>query len=128
MALSDAIVIREEHMNLRTATAALAASVLLAIPAAAQFVGPGQGTVTTVAEAHGARDDTPFDLTGTIVERLRDEYYTFQDETGTITAEIEDRRFRGIQITPETRVRITGEVERSIRGRELDVDRLEIVQ
>lgn len=99
----------------------------LAVPAAAQFSGPGQGTVTTVADAHAARDDTPFDLTGNIVERLRDEYYTFQDETGTITAEIESIRFRGNPVTPETTIRITGEVERSLRGRELEVRRLEIV-
>jgi uncharacterized protein (TIGR00156 family) len=103
-------------------------AIALAVPAAAQFSGPGQATVTTVAEAHNARDDAPFDLTGNIIERLRDDYYTFQDETGTITAEIESFRFRGTTVTPETKVRITGEVERSLRGRELEVRRLEAVE
>jgi uncharacterized protein (TIGR00156 family) len=108
--------------------APIAAALLIAAPAGAQFTGPGQGAVTTVAQAHEARDDTPFDITGRIVERLREDYFTFQDETGTIVAEIENRRFQGQQVTPETTVRIIGEVERSLRGRELDVDRLEILQ
>jgi uncharacterized protein (TIGR00156 family) len=111
----------------RLFTAGLLA-VALALPAAAQFSGPGQATVASVAEAHSARDDAPFDLTGNIVERLGDEYYTFQDETGTITAEIESIRFRGTTVTPETKVRITGEVDRSLRGRELEVRRIEVVE
>jgi uncharacterized protein (TIGR00156 family) len=97
------------------------------VPAAGQFTGPGQGAVTTVADAHNARDDVPFDLTGNIIERLNDEYYTFRDATGTITAEIESNRFQGVQVAPETQVRIKGEIDRPLRGRELDVDRLEIV-
>jgi uncharacterized protein (TIGR00156 family) len=99
-----------------------------AVPAAAQFSGPGQAMVTTVAEAQSARDDAPFELTGNISERLGDEYYLFEDSTGSITAEIDSIRFRGIAVTPETRVRITGEVDRSLRGRELEVGRLEVVQ
>lgn len=119
-------------MTARTRMIAAAALALLpfmlAVPAGAQFTGPGRETVTTVAEAHNARDDAPFDLTGNITERLRDEYFTFQDETGSIVAEIERVRFRGREVTPETTVRITGEVDRNLRGRELEVRRLEIVE
>jgi uncharacterized protein (TIGR00156 family) len=100
----------------------------LAAPAAAQFSGPGRAMVITVAEAQSARDDAPFDLTGNIIERLGDEYYLFQDSTGSITAEIDSIRFRGTAVTPQTKVRITGEVDRSLRGRELEVARLEVVQ
>jgi uncharacterized protein (TIGR00156 family) len=105
------------------------AALVLSAPAVAQFSGPGgQGTVTTVAEAHTARDDTPFDVTGNIIEQIREDYYTFQDATGTIVAEIERRQFRNQPVTPETTVRLIGEVDRTLRGRELDVDRLEVVQ
>jgi uncharacterized protein (TIGR00156 family) len=106
----------------------IVAALILAAPAVAQFSGPGQGSVTTVAEALEARDDTPFDITGNIVEQIRDDYFIFEDATGTMVAEIERRQFRNQPVTPETTVRITGEVDRSLRGRELDVDRLEIVE
>lgn len=115
----------------RMVPAALVAMTMAALPVQAQFVGPGStsrgGTATTVAEAAEARSDTRVVLEGHIIEHQRSDYFTFQDQTGTMTAEIERHKFRGQQVTPETKVRLHGEVEREVRGRYIDVDRLEII-
>lgn len=100
---------------------------LMAGPAAAQFRGPSEASVTTVAQAADARHDTDVVLEGHIIAHQREKYYTFRDETGTMTVEIDRRDFRGQEVTPETRVRLYGEVDRSVRGRYIDVDRLELV-
>lgn len=101
------------------------------LPAQAQFVGPGTssrgGTATTVAEAAEARSDTRVVLEGHIIAHQFDEYYVFKDDTGTITVEIDRRQFRGQTVTPDTKVRLHGEVDRSVRGRYVDVDRLEVI-
>mgnify|MGYP000861746215 CR=1 FL=1 len=105
----------------------------LSVPVSAQFVGPGSGsgrnaTVTTVAEVADARIGARAVLEGHIVEHQRSDYYTFKDGTGSITAEIEPIFFRRQQVTPETRVRLHGEVDRSFSDRRyIEVRRLEVL-
>ena len=112
--------------------ALVVAGAMAALPAQAQFAGPGTtsrgGTVTTVAEAAEARSDTRVVLEGHIIAHQFDDYYIFKDQTGTITAEIERHAFRRQTVTPDTKVRLHGEVDRGIRGRYIEVDRLEIIQ
>lgn len=112
-------------------SASLAMALLAGTPALAQFVGPSAGAAagpTTVREAAEANSDTDVVLTGHIIAHQRDDYFTFKDDTGTMTVEIERHAFRRQKVTPETKVRLTGEVERGIRGRYIDVDRVEIVE
>lgn len=118
-------------MRIATLAVALMAG-LAAAPASAQFVGPGSGgrggNVTTVAEAADARIDTRAVLEGHIVDHQRRDYFTFRDETGTMTAEIERILFLGRKVTPETRVRLHGEIGRSFSDRRyIEVRRLEVL-
>ena len=112
--------------------ALMVAGTMAALPVQAQFAGPSTtsrgGTVTTVAEAAEARSDTRVVLEGHIIAHQFDDYYIFKDETGTITAEIERHAFRRQTVKPETRVRLHGEVDRGIRGRYIEVDRVEIIE
>lgn len=114
--------------------ALVVAGTMAALPAHAQFVGPGAtgrgatATATTVAEAAEARTDTRVVLEGHIIAHQFDEYYIFKDDTGTITVEIERQAFRRQTVTPDTKVRLHGEVDRGLRGRYIEVDRVEIIQ
>ncbi len=93
------------------------------------FEGPGAGGVTTAAEVKRARDDMHVVLEGTLVERLRGDKYTFRDRSGTVVVEIDDEDFRGQHVTPQTRVRLYGEVDTEWnRPSEVDVDRLEVLR
>lgn len=69
-------------------------------------------------------------LEGNILERLSKNKYVFQDDSGKITVEIGQRIFGSNRVTPETRVRLTGEVDHKKQGRanEVDVRYLEIVK
>lgn len=94
------------------------------------FQGPGgQAGVTTVAQAKSARDDTPVVLTGHIVSRAGGdhEHYLFRDSTGEIVVDIDDELFLGRTVTPETTVRLYGEVDKELMERtKIDVKSLEI--
>jgi len=94
------------------------------------YTGPGAVVrVTTVAEAMKAADDTPAVLTGYITQRLRKKHYEFKDDSGTIQVEIDNDEWPAQPISETTQVRLYGEVEHKKRGgREIDVDRVEIVQ
>jgi len=115
-------------MKNRFAVAALLLAAL-SLPAHAQFQGPSASvTEATVAQARsGLRVGSDVTLTGHIVDHVREEYYTFRDDSGSIRVEISPRLFAGRAVTPEDRVRITGEIERSARGRYIDVEALEIL-
>ena len=73
------------------------------------FAGPGPQTITKAAQVQNALDDTTCTLEGNILERLSKNKY---------------------RVTPETRVRLTGEVDHKKQGRanEVDVRYLEIVK
>lgn len=146
-------------------------SLALAVPAsAAGFVGPGtdKSPLATpeaahrgydgnykavhVSEAITLPDDTHVVLEGNIVEKTRGKNrYLFRDESGTILVKIKDKKFNGQEVTPQTPVRIFGEVEQpssrppkadgayqgprradgassARRPPKIDVDRLEIIK
>ena len=97
-------------------------------PGAGGFQGPSAQSPTTVASARKAWDDTYVTLAGYIVQRLSDDHYLFRDDTGEIVVEIDYHVFRGQTVTPQTKVRITGEVDKEIvEQTTIDVDILEVL-
>lgn len=115
-----------------TALAALALGLLLAFSlllnagparAAGGFTGPGP-SVVTVEQAKSMSDDTNVTLRGYITQSLGDEKYLFKDDTGTITVEIDDDDWRGLQVGPTDLVEIQGEVDKEWTRTEIDVDRV----
>ena len=96
----------------------------------AGFSGPG-GTapsVSTVKLVSEMNDDTKVILEGRLVNQLKDEHYTFKDATGEIEIEIDDKNFKGVDVTPDINVRITGEVDKEWSTVTIDVDRIEIIK
>lgn len=93
------------------------------------FAGPGVGgAATTVAEALKLRDDAFVTLQGRIVSALGDEKYVFQDATGSVTVEIDDDEWRGITVTPETTIEITGELDKELfEAPKIDVKSFRVV-
>jgi uncharacterized protein (TIGR00156 family) len=92
----------------------LLVSVGLSVEAQEGYTGPGL-TPITVEEAKNLRDDSPVVLQGRIVRSLGDENYLFSDDTGTITVEIDNRLWRGLSVSQDDPVEITGELERDRR-------------
>ena len=97
-------------------------------PAAAQFMGPEvTGTTATVADATNARLGSYLTITGNILSHLRGDFFQFRDETGEMRVEIERLVFRNQPVTPETMVRLHGEIDRDTRGRYMWVKTLDVV-
>jgi uncharacterized protein (TIGR00156 family) len=86
------------------------------------FAGPDNLKLVTVGEALALPDDTDVKLQGYIVRSVGDEGYEFKDDSGTIIVEIDDDDWGGLEITPDIRVEISGEIEQERNGAELDVD------
>ena len=115
--------------------AAVAASSVTQVGAvnAAQAVQSVQPVVQKVRNAQMLGDGSRVVLEGHIISRastFSSKEYLFQDDTGTIKVEIDDKYWRGMTVTPQTRVRIWGEIDYGILtgSREVDVDRVEIVK
>ena len=101
----------------------------LATNAFAGFDGPrATPKVVTVDSISDMKDDTKVTIEGYLVEQISINYYLFKDDTGDIKVEIEDKVFRGVDVTPETQIRLIGEVDRDWKKVTMDVDYLEIVE
>lgn len=95
---------------------------------AAGYTGPGAQAITTVAAAQEAVDDANVVLQGHIVKKLGDEKYEFKDASGTITVEIDDEDLPPVAFDDKAKVKLTGEVDKGMMKREIDVDLVEVVQ
>ena len=89
------------------------------------FTGPGL-SVSTVAEANKMSDDQPVVLVGQIQQSLGDEKYLFKDASGTITIEIDDEDWRGVNVTPEDTIEISGEVDKDLFDIKVDVNTVKL--
>ncbi len=94
----------------------------------AAFTGPGSMEVDNVSSAKKSRDDTRVTLEGYIVKQVADNIYIFRDHTGQISVEIDNEIWRGQKVDPDTKVRITGEVDKDSLGVEIDVRVLEVIE
>ena len=118
---------------------------VLAVPAYAAFEGPNSGgqsmggfqgptggvQADTVKKAQSSWDDAPVVLTGNIVERLAgsDDKYLFKDATGQIIVDINHEIFAGRTVTPQTKVRLSGKVDKDMMEPvKIDVKVLEILK
>ncbi|WP_272575317.1 YgiW/YdeI family stress tolerance OB fold protein [Providencia sp. PROV273] len=90
------------------------------------FVATAQA-VTTVVQAKELPDDAWVSLEGHIVKQIGKELYEFKDSTGSIAVDIDDRRWRGQVVTPETKVRLDGEIDKEWTSLEVDVKRVTII-
>ncbi|WP_434361607.1 NirD/YgiW/YdeI family stress tolerance protein [Parasalinivibrio latis] len=93
------------------------------------FYGPSSdiATVQDVLNAGLFSDDTPVTLIGHIKSGLGGERYMFADETGQIPVEIDQDKWHGQKITPTTKVKISGEIDRDIDNAAVDVDVVQVV-
>ena len=99
-------------------------------PAMAQFTGPSSAASSrpsVVAAVSRARPGAYVTLTGNIVSHQRSDYFLFRDATGEIRVEIGSSVFAGRAVTPDTRVRLVGEVDVGLAGRYVWVQSLEIL-
>ena len=92
------------------------------------FHGPSHAlnTVKSVLDAGMFSDDTPVTLTGKITRSLGGEHYTFTDGSGSITVEIDHDKWFGIQVTPNTKIMINGEIDKEFTHTTIDVDYIRI--
>ncbi|MDR0636595.1 MAG: NirD/YgiW/YdeI family stress tolerance protein [Treponema sp.] len=75
------------------------------------YKGPGP-IVSTVAEAHELRDNSPVTLQGKIERFLGfGNRYLFSDDTGSITLIISDRRWNDLSVDENDVVEITGIID-----------------
>ena len=129
-------------MRIKTSFLALAAGLAFGGAALAQsggYTGPSQAEApasqqsrsdrypqTTVKQLlDSGRDDQKASLRGRIVSHIKGDHYKFEDDTGSITVDIDDDEFpAGQSIGADQQVELQGEFDRDDDGVEFDVDRV----
>lgn len=92
------------------------------------FKGPGID-IMTVKDVLGMRDDSRVRLKGQIIKNLGSEQYLFQDSTGQVEVDIDDKKWMGQTVTPNDTVEIYGKLDKELMGKtEIDVKRIQLVK
>ncbi len=86
-------------------------SLLLGSITLAQFIDE-ESDVVSVEQAKKLSDNSWVVLEGYIIKRLNEDQYTFKDSTGTIKIIVRNSSWQGIEVSPKTKVRITGQVDK----------------
>lgn len=108
------------------ALAVTLSSAALAVMPQGGFQGPGIQP-TTVAQALEMKDDTAVVLTGQIEKSLGKEKYLFKDATGSVTIEVDNEDWRGLNVSPKDTIIIKGDVDKEMmRDTKIDVDSVEL--
>ncbi len=108
-------------MNKLLSASVLTLAMTFSSGAWAAFQGPGPAPVT-VAEVLEMKDDSAVVLNGQIEKSLGGEKYLFKDASGTVTIEIDDEDWRGLDVKPTDVITIKGEVDKDMFSTEIDVD------
>ncbi|MBP6116559.1 MAG: YgiW/YdeI family stress tolerance OB fold protein [Neisseriaceae bacterium] len=91
--------------------------------AASGYTGPGTTiNLSNIKQALTLPDDSKVRLQGKLVKQLSKDKYQLQDNTGTITVEIDQDKWRGQVVGPNDIVELYGEIDKDRRGTEVDVD------
>lgn len=110
--------LRRKNMKKIFAVSALALVLGMSGAASAQmaaggFQGPGLAPMS-VTDALKLNDDTAVVLVGQIERSLGDEKYLFKDASGTVTVEIDNEDWRGLNVTPQDTVILNGEIDKEM--------------
>jgi len=84
--------------------------------------------VDTVANAKEMEDDVRVTLEGFIVEKVDKETYLFKDDTGEIDVEIQDDLWEDMEMDPESKVMIRGEIDKEDDSVKLEAKKLKSVE
>lgn len=75
------------------------------------------------------KDDLPVVVIGHITSAIGGDHYAFKDGTGEITIEIDHEDWRGVNISPQNKVKIYGEVNKDFaQNPKVDVKSVAIIQ
>lgn len=88
----------------------------------------GPQNVVTVKEAKEMKDDSWITVRGNIVKRLSDDDYLFQDQTGTLSVEIDDEDWKGQSVAPGDKVELQGDLDKAFNDAQLEVKQVRKIQ
>ncbi|QDF65413.1 NirD/YgiW/YdeI family stress tolerance protein [Shewanella sp. SNU WT4] len=113
---------------LKKLSIALVLGSCLSLPAMAAYTGPGTtAKVTDAKTAASADDKVNVEITGYLIQDLGDDNYLFEDETGQVQVDIDDKLLRELDIDATTPVTLVGEVDSDIGSQEVDVETITLV-
>ena len=89
------------------------------------YTGPSSIDISSVTDVKNMPHDTDVVLEGKIESYQGNEKYLFTDGSDTITLEIDNDVWNGIEVGPNDTVIIYGEVDKKFQRLEIEVERIE---
>ena len=108
-----------------------ALATLLALSTSAVFASNTgfQGQQLTVKQALSGQDGSVISLVGNITQQINNDEYLFTDGADQIQVEIKNRAWRGLNVGPQDKIRISGKLDNdNFQRPEVEVFSVEKVQ
>lgn len=82
---------------------------------------------STVKSIESKHDDKKVMLEGYIAKQINEAHYIFKDDSGEVKVEIDSEEFKDVTLSPSTKVRITGEIDKEWGKTIVDVDHVAVI-
>jgi len=102
-------------------------AVFIAVLAAGCASHPTPSNIS-VGEALAVPDDSKVVVTGRVVQQIDADHFLLRDDTGSITAHIDDDLLGEVKVAPEARLRLSGSVDQDHKPPLLNVKTVQLVQ
>lgn len=101
---------------------------VMASPVYAGFQQTSPSAITTIDKVLKMPDESFVTIEGNIIKQIGNEKYLVQSGKSTIIVEIDDELLMNITVTPQNKVRISGEVDKDFKSIELEASKIEIIK
>lgn len=101
---------------------------VMASPVYAGFQQTSPSAITTIDKFLKMPDESFVTIEGNIIKQIGNEKYLVQSGKSTIIVEIDDELLMNITVTPQNKVRISGEVDKDFKSIELEASKIEIIK
>ena len=101
---------------------------VMASPVYAGFQQTSPSAITTIDKVLKMPDESFVTIEGNIIKQIGNEKYLVQSGKSTIIVEIDDELLMNITVTPQNKVRISGEVDKDFKSIELEASKIKIIK
>ena len=101
---------------------------VMASPVYAGFQQTSPSAITTIDKVLKMPDESFVTIEGNIIKQIGNEKYLVQSGKSTIIVEIDDELLMNITVTPQNKIRISGEVDKDFKSIELEASKIEIIK
>ena len=84
--------------------------------------------VISVSNANNQPDDSRVIIEGFIIRNISHNLYGFKDDSGITRVKIDNEKWNGLNVSPETKIRVEGRIDNHLIQHEINAERVSLAE